>query len=405
MAETRRWLEGVRVLDFTQYLAGPSCTRLLAELGADIIKVEQPPHGDPNRGGRPRINRRSGSHIQQNRGKKSLCVDIRRPEGADLVRDLVPHVDVVVENFSPGVMHRRGLGYDRLQQLNPSLIMASVSGFGQTGPLSDRTCFDFIAQAYAGMMHMTGDPDGPPMFVGVGVGDTNAGVHAFAALGHALFHRERSGEGTHLDISMVDALFHMHETAVHAVSMTDGEYVPERQGRHYQPLSPAGTFKGPEGWIVMLCTQNQMPYLWEAIERPDLADDPRFRGNPDRLEHREELTTIIEEWMAGFDTDEEVLARFEAARVPCGPVLSPADAMTHPHFVEREMVREIDDPLVGKVMLPGFPIKSSAPLPDVDLTASALGEHNQEILAGILGLDQRRIDELIADEILYSKDR
>ncbi|MPY93854.1 MAG: CoA transferase, partial [Acidimicrobiia bacterium] len=246
------YLEGVRVLDLTQYLAGPSCTRLLAEMGADVIKVEMSPYGDPTRAGVPRRDRRSGGFVQQNRGKRSLCVDLRRPEGVALVKELVPHVDIVVENYSAGVMERRGLGYEALSAVNPRLIMASVSGFGQTGPLSHKTSFDFIAQAYSGVMHMTGDPEGPPTFVGIGVGDTNAGFHAFAGIGYALYRRDRTGNGAHVDISMVDALFHMQETAVHAASMTEGEYVPMRAGRHYQPLSPAGTFKAPQGWIVIL---------------------------------------------------------------------------------------------------------------------------------------------------------
>ncbi|MDP6299456.1 MAG: CoA transferase, partial [Acidimicrobiales bacterium] len=209
MAISERWLEEIKVLDLTRYLAGPACTRLLTELGADVIKIEQPPYGDPNRSNRPRINKRAGTHIQQNRGKRSVCIDMNTDDGKKLILDLASHVDVVVENFSPGVLDRKGLGYGSLKRNNPKLIMASVSGFGQTGPLSSLPCFDLIAQGYAGIMHMTGEPDRPPMFVGIGMGDTNAGVHAFAAIGHALFHRERTGRGTHLDISMVDALFHM----------------------------------------------------------------------------------------------------------------------------------------------------------------------------------------------------
>ncbi|MBK01233.1 MAG: hypothetical protein CL464_02070, partial [Acidimicrobiaceae bacterium] len=183
------YLEGVTVLDFTQYLAGPSCTRLLVEMGADVIKVEYPPYGDPVRPAPPRRNGRSAYHVQQNRGKRSLSVDLTRREGIALIEDLIPHVDIVVENYSPGVMERRGLGYSRLRELNPQVIMASISGFGQTGPLSEKTAFDFIAQAYSGLMHMTGEPDGPPMLIGAGIADTSTGVHAFAALGYALYRR------------------------------------------------------------------------------------------------------------------------------------------------------------------------------------------------------------------------
>ncbi len=401
---TTPWLEGVRVLDLTRYLAGPACTRLLVELGADVIKVEQPPYGDPNRSNRPRIERRAGAHIQQNRGKRSLCLDINTDEGARIVRELVPHMDVVVENFSPGVLDRKGLGYAQLAEIKPDLIMASVSGFGQTGTLAQRPCFDLIAQGWAGVTHMTGDPDGPPTFVGLGVADTNAGVHAFAAIGHALFHRERTGRGTHLDIAMVDALFHMNEQAVHAASM-DPEYETKRAGRNYPSLSPAGVFQGPDGWILMLLTQAQMPYLWDALGRPELADDERFIGNPHRIEHRAELTRIIEEWMAGFETTEEVLDALDAARVPAGPSLSPREALDHPHFVERGLVRWVDDPLAGRVAIPGFPFKSSDPLPPDDHDTPALGEHNGEVLSEFLGMDAEAIAALEADGVLESKNR
>lgn len=403
MSEPGRWLEGIVVLDVTRYLAGPAATRLLTELGADVIKIEQPPYGDPNRSNRPRINRRAGAHIQQNRGKRSVCVDIDTAEGAAIVRELVAHVDVVVENFSPGVMARKGLGYEDLAAIKPDLIMASVSGFGQTGPLSAQPCFDIIAQGYAGLMHMTGDPEGPPIFTGNGVADTNAGVHAFAAIGHALFHRERTGLGTHLDIAMVDSLFHFQEQSVHGTSMDPENFVAIRQGRNYPTLSPAGTFRGPEGWITILCTEAQVKNLWAVMGRPELGDDPRFVSNPDRLVHRDELTEIIESWMATFESDEALLDALAAARVPAGPVLSPAEAIDHPHFIERGVVRFVEDPLAGRVALPGFPFKSSDPLPPDDHRAPALGEHNREVLVGLLGYDDERLAALEATGVIASK--
>ena len=363
MDTSNAWLQGVSVLDLTRYLAGPACTRLLTELGANVIKVEHPPYGDPNRSNRPRINKRAGTHIQQNRGKKSVCLDINTEVGKEIVLELSEHVDIVVENFSPGVLDRKGLGYQELSQRNPAIIMASVSGFGQTGPLSSLPCFDLIAQGYAGIMHMTGEADRPPMFVGIGMGDTNAGVHAFAAIGHALFHRERTGRGTHLDISMVDALFHMHDMPVHASSMTNGEYVPMRQGTEFQMLSPAGSFKGPKGWIVILCAEAQIQNLYEAMGKPELQEDERFIGNPARLENRAALTEIIESWMQSFSSDEEAIQKLQSHRVPCGPSLAPQDALTHPHFLERGTVRTVTDPLAGEVQIPGFPFKSSDPFP------------------------------------------
>tara|TARA_B100000953_G_C18003976_1_gene415977 strand:+ start:372 stop:1589 length:1218 start_codon:yes stop_codon:yes gene_type:complete len=403
MSNELNWLEGIKVLDLTRYLAGPSCTRLLTELGADVIKIETPPYGDPNRSTRPRINKRAGTHLQQNRGKRSFCVDMNHPSGAELIRDLSKSVDVVVENFSPGVLERRNLDYESLRKLNPSVIMASVSGFGQTGPLSEQPCFDLIAQGYAGLMHMTGEPDRPPMFVGFGLADTNAGSHAFAAIGHALFHRERTGRGTHLDISMVDALFHMQDLPVHAESMTDGEYGAIRQGRNFQMLSPAGSFQGPQGWIVILCAEAQISNLYSAMGKPELNEDIRFKGNPSRLENREDLTAIIENWMSSFPTDAEVLEILHQHRVPSGPVLTPNETLTHPHFVERGTIRTVHDPFLGEVQIPGFPFKSSDPIPEDSYVAAALGEHNREILLGELGKTEEEIIELENDGVIASK--
>ncbi len=402
-AANEPYLDGVRVLDLTQYLAGPSCTRLLAEMGADVIKVEIPPHGDPSRGGIPRRNKRSGGYVQQNRGKRSICVDLTRPEGAAIVKDLVPHVDVVVENYSAGVMERRGLGYDDLAAINPRVIMASITGFGQTGPLRHRTAFDFVAQAYSGLMHMTGDPEGPPTFTGIALGDNNAGFHAFAGLGYALYRRDRTGRGCHIDVSMVEALFHMQETAVHAASM-DPDYEAMRAGRHYAQLSPAGVFRGPEDWIVILCTQNQIDGLWAAMGRPELADDPRFDTLKARLANRELVTAEIEEWMASFATDAEALAVLEANRVPSAPVLDPADARNHPFFVERGAVRTVDDPLTGPIEIPGFPLKFSDAPPEPDLVTHALGEDNEAVLTQLAGYDADRLRELTEAGILASKE-
>ena len=398
------YLEGVTVLDFTQYLAGPSCTRLLVEMGADVIKVEYPPYGDPVRPSPPRRNGRSAYHVQQNRGKRSLSVDLTRPEGVSLIEDLIPKVDIVVENYSPGVMERRGLGYQRLRELNPQIIMASISGFGQSGPLSEKTAFDFIAQAYSGLMHMTGEPDGPPMLIGAGIADTSTGVHAFAALGYALYRRDRTGEGSHLDIGMVDVMYHMQETAVSGPSLSQGEVVGMRTGRHYAPASPAGIFKGPQGWIVVFALENQIANLWAALGRPELSEDPRFLNIRTRLEHRDALTDIIENWMKTFENDEDVVAVLEQHRVPCGPVVEPVKlAETHPHFLQRGTVREVTDPLAGPMLIPGFPLRfSDAPeLPD--LVAAEVGEHNDSVLGDLLGMDPESVSALEDEGVLYRR--
>ena len=393
-----RMLDGVRVLDFTQYLAGPSCTRLLVELGAEVIKVELPT-GDPTRAMSPQRGGVSSVFVQQNRGKRSLCIDLSRPEAAEVVRRLVPEVDVVVENSTPGVMARRGLAWDDLSALNPGLIMASVSGYGQTGDHATRGCYDFIAQGMAGLMHMTGEADGPPYFVGIGVGDTNAGVHAFAGIGYALYQRTRTGRGAHIDVSMVDCLFHMQEYAVGAASMSGGAFQPLRQGRHYQPIAPGGTFRGPEGWIVILCMPNQLAGLWAAMEAPELAHDPRFDTQEARTANREAMTTLIEAWLARFPTDAEALARLHAHRVPAGPVMDPAAALDDPWFRDQGLVRDVEDVEGGRFAVPGFPLRFDGVRPAADLRPAVLGQHGREILAAA-GYDEAAIGHLVAAGVL-----
>ncbi len=402
-------LDGVVVVDLSQYLAGPTCTRMLVELGADVIKVEVPPYGDPGRSFAPRRNQRAGFHVQQNRGKRSLCIDLRSPEGLAAVRRVIANADVVVENFSPGVMARRGLSYESLSADHPGLVMVSISGFGQTGPGSDRPAFDFIAQAYSGVMHMTGEPDGPPLFTGIGLADVNAGVHAFAALGYALFRRARTGVGAHLDISMVDALVHMHETGIYAPSMTDGDYEPMRQGRFYQPAQPGGVYRGPQGWIVVFCTQGQLPGLWTAMGRPEFAADERFVNNDARLANRDALTAAIEAWMAGFDTDDAVLEVLAANRVPASRVNSPADLAADEHLRFRDAVRTVPDPRLGSIDTPGFPLHFNGPQAPArlanDVVAPDLGQHNREVLSTLGGYDDAEIEALEASGVLASKDR
>ena len=292
-----RMLADCKVLDFTQYLAGPTVTRLMAEMGANIIKVEPGPGGDPSRL-LPFIKEgRSGYFVQQNRGKKSLCIDFNKPEGLDVIRSLAKTVDVVVENFGPGVMEKRGLDYVSLKQINPKIIMVSISAFGRKSPLSHRVGYDLIAQAFSGIMHMTGEADGPPQFVGLGIADVSSGVHAFAALGYALYYREKTGVGQHIDLAMIDALYHMHEVNVQVHTLSGGAYVPRRSGSHHPLVCPVGTFKGPKGWIVLLALDRQWEGVCKALGRPELVTDPRFATGPARGKNQEELIAIIDEMM------------------------------------------------------------------------------------------------------------
>jgi crotonobetainyl-CoA:carnitine CoA-transferase CaiB-like acyl-CoA transferase len=396
-------LAGVKVLDFTQYLAGPTVTRLMAEMGADIIKVEQAPMGDPSRMLPAIRNGRSGYFVQQNRGKKSLCLDFSKPESIELLKSLVPKVDVVLENFGPGVLEKRGLDYQSLKKLHPRIIMASISAFGKTGPLSHKVGYDLIAQGFAGIMHMTGDPDGPPMPVGLGMADVSSGVHAFSAIGYALFYRERTGIGQHIDISMIDSLYHMHEANLQVNSITNGEFVPHRFGAHHPLVCPVGVFKGPQGYIVLLVLDRQWPALTRSMGRPELEKDPRFATGPDRAKNRFELIAIIEQWMAAQGTDEAVLKAFEEFRIPSAPVMSIIDTLAHPYFKARNMVRNVKDPLLGEVTIPGFPLKYSEFPELLDLVAPMLGQHGAEVLKENLGLSDTQIKALTDAGVLLSE--
>ena len=396
-------LEGIRVLDFTQYLAGPVVTRLMAEMGAEIIKVEQAPNGDPTRTLPIIKNGRSAYFVQQSLGKKSLCLDLSKPESQEIVDELVASCDIVVENFSKRVADKRRLDYASLAKINPRIIVASISAFGRKSPYENKTGYDWIAQAFTGVMHMTGPKDAKPHPVGVGIADTNAGVHAFSAIGYALYYREKTGKGQYLDISMVDALFHMNEATLQAYAASDGAYIPMRTGEHHALICPCGVYKSAEGYMVLLVLQGQWRGLCEAMQRPDLIEDARFASQDLRAKNQAELIPMIEQWLQTFASDAEAWACLEAHRVPSGPVLSPQDAIDHEYYRGRGAIRTVQDPVVGKLDLPGFPLRFSeqgqyepGPVPN-------LGEHNAEILDAVLGYERSRIDALSAAGVLHSK--
>ncbi len=398
-------LSGVNVLDFTQYLAGPTVTRLMAEMGANIIKVEQAPMGDPSRLLPFIKNDRSAYFVQQNRGKKSLCLDFEKTESLDILHALIPTVDVVVENFGPGVMEKRHLDYASLAELNAQVIMVSISAFGRKSPLSHKVGYDFIAQAFSGIMHMTGSPDGPPQFVGLGIADVSSGVHAFGALGYALYHRERTGVGQHIDMSMIDAMFHMHEVNVQGHTLSEGEFVPIRMGSHHPLVCPCGVYKGPKGWIVVLVLDRQWENCCTAMGMPHLVKDPRFATNADRAKNQGELIPLIDAWMQTKKDDEEVLAAFEEHRVPAAPVMSITDILKHPYFEARQMVRTVPDPILGEVTIPGFPLKYSK-FPELpEIQAPLLGQHGADVLRENLNYSEETLTSLKTRGVLYSEDR
>jgi|TARA_B100001750_G_scaffold235187_1_gene237401 formyl-CoA transferase len=377
---------------------------MLAELGADVIKVEYGPRGDPSRTLPFVAGNSSSYYTQQNRGKRSICINLGTAQGCALARDLAIKSDVVVENFGPGVLERRGLTWESLQKENPGLVMASISAFGKTGPLSHLQGFDLMGQALSGMMHLTGDSDGPPQFTGSPIADCAAGFVLFGAIGHALFHRERTGSGQYVEVNLVDPLFAMHSIAVQGHSASGGGWRQERSGKQFSIVVPSGTYKGPDGWIVLQVLEPQWSRLCQAMGRSALADDPRFSTGEARVANAKELLQLVEDWMQTFDSDETLLAHLELNRIPAAPVLSPEEAMRHPHFTEQGMTRTVSDPSFGEITVTGLPVRFSSLTPNShEPSPPNLGEHNAEVLREVLGLSDSEIAGLTEDGALMEE--
>jgi crotonobetainyl-CoA:carnitine CoA-transferase CaiB-like acyl-CoA transferase len=395
MAERpRHVLDGYRVLDFTHIVAGPTCTLMLAEMGAEVIKVEFAPDGDPARGGPYIVNNRSGYFVQHNRGKKGLCIDLKHPEGGDIIRGLIPQVDVLVENYAPGVMGRLGFDYAAVSSLNPAIVMCSISAFGQQGPLANEPGFDYLGAAYAGIVSMCGEPNGAPYVPMVALGDVSTGVHAMGAICAALLGRARTGHGQHLDISLLDTYMHYHECGVETHSLSHGEVMPTRSGQHSWYAVPAGIFKGRDHYfIIMAPLDRHFSALCRSMGQPELAVDERFRTNADRLANLNELIAIMEQWLQEVG-DDAAMATMKEYRVPHAPVLSVAEAVKHPHLRERGTVRTVHDRILGDFEVPGFALRFSDYPGRLELEAPTLGEHNEDILRRYLSYPLSRIREL-----------
>lgn len=395
-------LTGIRILDFTRALAGPTCTRMFAEMGAEVIKIESAPLGDMTRQVSKLKGERSFYHIQHNLNKKSVCVNLRTPEGLSLVKELVPHCDVVVENFRPGVMEAMGLDYESLKNLRHDIILCSISALGQTGPLAKKPGYDYIAQAYSGVTSMIGDPDDAPSIPLVGIGDVSTGVHGAFAIAAALLHRDRTGKGQCLDVSLLDCYYHNHEINVHQYSGSGGEIKPTRGGRHTSYLCPGGVYRGKGGDIMLMAFMHHWADLCAAMQRKDLVGKEGWETDAERIERLDEVVLLVENWMATFPDVPSVIERLEAFDVPCAPVLSVEDTITHPHLLARGTVRSITDPIVGEFKIPGMPIKTSDYAANGDYVAPCLGEHNSEVLRTLLGKSDKDIKNLSDSGVLQT---
>ncbi len=370
---------------------------VLADLGADVIKVEVPGKGDDSRLFGPFKNGESGYFMTLNRNKRGITLDLRRPEGQTILKDLAAGADVLLENFATGTMDKWGLGYAHLAAVNPRLIYASITGFGQYGPYAHRFAFDAIAQAMGGLMSITGQKDGPPTRVGTALGDINAGNFASIGILAALCQRERTGRGQRLDISMQDCIAAILENAV--VRYTIGGVVPERLGSGHATVAPYNVFTAADGYVFIACA-NEATWqrLCKAMGRPDLITDERFEINDKRAQNQEELSALINAWSGRHATD-KLLAILGEHGVPAAPVFTVGQMVDDPHIRARNMMVTVGHSVAGEVTIPGNPIKLSASEDTTPLPAPVLGQHTDEVLAE-LGYSAEKIAALKAAKIV-----
>jgi formyl-CoA transferase/CoA:oxalate CoA-transferase len=385
-------LAGVLVVDLTRFMAGPYGTQLLAYLGADVVKIEEPGRGDPMRGlSRYSQNGLSAHFASGNSSKRSVTLDLRSDEGKRVFLDLVARADVVMENFRPGTLERLGLGYDTLREVNPRLVFASVTGFGQSGPWAGWPSYDLIAQAIGGTMSLTGEPGRPPVKMGVPIGDLAGGVLGALGVVAALYRRERSGAGEAIDVSMLDAQLSLLNYHAH-FWFASGE-VPQAEGDGHPNLAPYRSFETASGRLVVAVYGDPFwPGFCRALDAPELIDDPRFARNELRLANRPELEALVERRLRERPR-EEWQERFVAEGVPAGPLNSVADAVRSVQALAREMIVDVDGPDGEPMRVLGNPIKvrSGTPVPSAP---PALGRHTDDVLAGLLGYDRERIAAL-----------
>jgi crotonobetainyl-CoA:carnitine CoA-transferase CaiB-like acyl-CoA transferase len=392
-------LEGVRVLDFTQYLSGPVGTMVLSELGAEIIKVEMPGKGEPERLAMPMTPKReSYQFLSYNRGKKSITLNLKNPKGLEIARKLAAKADILVENFATGVMERLGLGYEELSQINPRLIYASISGFGHTGPRRDEVCYDVVAQAMGGLMSVTGYPDGEPLKTGISIGDYMGGYNGVIAILAALYYRTISGEGQAIDISMQDSLWAM--VFPDRANYFDTHSVPKRHGNRLSSSAPFGTYQAKDGSVVICTiTDPQWQKVLQAMGREDLSGEQRYGTRENRTKNMDEVDGLVQGWCKER-TVEEVIAILKKFQVPCSPLPTFDQVANDPHLLSREMLVEVDQPVSGKVKLIGSVYKMSKTPGDRKAIVPAVGEHNEEIYCGLLGIDAQEMQKLREESVI-----
>ncbi|HAX25621.1 MAG TPA: formyl-CoA transferase [Chloroflexi bacterium] len=399
MTDTSGPLDGIRVLDLSRVLAGPYCTMVLGDLGADVIKVEQPGKGDDTRAwGPPWAGGEAAYYLSVNRNKRSITLDIKSEQGKQIIRDLARESDIVVENFKRGTFERLGIGYDDLRKDNPGLIWANVSGYGPTGPLADKPGYDFIAQGEAGIMAITGEPDGEPMKVGVAIVDITTGLFTAVGVLAALQARQTTGAGQRVDASLFTSavawLANVGEN--HLVSGNPAK----RYGNAHANIVPYQTFRARDQHMTLgVGNDRQFQALCAILGRPELGGDERYATNSARVANRDELVSILQERLLTKDADDWIAA-CDAANIPSGKINTIEQVFAHPQTLARDMLVEVEHPTAGLLKLAGIPFALSETPAKIRLAPPTLGQHTDEVLRERLAYDQSTIDQLHRDGIV-----
>ncbi len=385
-------LKGVRVLDFTWNLAGPYCTMILSDLGAEVIKIENPEGGDPARKNFPYINGKSSYFLSVNRGKKSVTVNLRHPRGRETVLELAKRCDVMVENFRPGVLDRLSLGYSAIREVNPQIIYAACSGFGQNSPYAHRPAYDVIVQGMGGTLSITGEAEGHPVRVGFSIGDIGGGIFTAIGILSALHEREKNGKGQMVDVSMLDCQIAFLENAF-ARFFATGE-IPKPIGTRHPVHTPFQAFSTKDGFLVLAAAHEQWwQKLCQVLNRPDLLKDDRFKDDKTRTKNHAQLEVILSEITRGRTTADWV-ATMEQNDIPCGPVNTVVHVASDPHTAARNMIIQVKDSKDRKFKVVNSPIKLSENPTHIEKASPDLGEDTDDVLAEVLGLSKDQISDL-----------
>jgi len=399
-------LQDIRIVDITRAMAGPYCTMILGDLGAEVIKVERPGSGDDSRGwGPPFVGDPYGPYpgesayfISANRNKRSLTVNFKDPLGQEIIHKLAQVSDVFIENFRTGVLEKMGLGVDELTSRNPGLIYCSISGYGRTGPYKERPGYDAIIQAEGGMMSITGPKDGPPSRVGIPIIDITSGMFASSAILAALYERNQSGKGQHIDVSLLDTQAALLANV--ASNYLIGGETPQRQGNAHPNIAPYEPFQAKDkGFVLGAANQRQWEKLCDTIQQPDLKNDPRFLTNQDRVKNRTALIEVLNE-VFREKTAADWLDQIQAGGLPCGPINTVPEVFQHPQREERGLVQEVQHSSAGSIPLTGFPYKLSRTPAEIHHSPPRLGEHNQEILVEVLGYTRKEVEKFQEEGII-----